>query len=146
MLFIQSIWVTANEPQPLNVFKMGDALTSLDFVIVGNRRIAPLTQVGCFDNWEYSDSSPAVVDRVWYIGSGDKSFYAIDTRTGQTLWNFYAKSKVSSPPSWVAIIGRLTHRRYGGTPSSSAVPSPGRSRLWIPTRANKNGKRIPINN
>lgn len=68
---------------------------------IWRRRIAATNQTASFDNWEYFDSSPAVVNGIIYIGSGDKSLYAIEAASGLPLWNFYAKSKVSSPPAVV---------------------------------------------
>jgi outer membrane protein assembly factor BamB len=62
-------------------------------------RIAETNQTRSFDDYEYFDSSPTVVDGVLYIGSGDKHLYAIQAETGQVLWKFPVNGKVSSPPA-----------------------------------------------
>jgi outer membrane protein assembly factor BamB len=62
-------------------------------------KIAETNQTKSFDDYEYFDSSPAIVDGTIYIGSGDKHLYAIAAATGQPVWNFAVKSKISSPPA-----------------------------------------------
>ncbi|MBI5048399.1 MAG: PQQ-binding-like beta-propeller repeat protein [Deltaproteobacteria bacterium] len=44
-------------------------------------------------------SSPAIVDNVIYIGSADKSFYAIDLITGKKIWKFSTTGAVESSPT-----------------------------------------------
>jgi outer membrane protein assembly factor BamB len=62
-------------------------------------RIAETNQTRSFDDYEYFDSSPTVVDDVLYIGSGDRKLYAIDVKTGQAIWTYSVGSKISSPPA-----------------------------------------------
>ena len=45
------------------------------------------------------DSSPAVVDGVVYIGSGDEYVYALDAATGKQDWRFQTGGYVLSPPA-----------------------------------------------
>ena len=44
-------------------------------------------------------SSPAVVDGVVYIGSGDDKVYAFDAGNGETLWSYTTGSHVFSSPA-----------------------------------------------
>src|SRR6185312_16375226 len=44
-------------------------------------------------------SSPAVVNGVVYIGSGDGNLYAVDQGTGALKWKFPTGSRVTSAPA-----------------------------------------------
>jgi outer membrane protein assembly factor BamB len=44
-------------------------------------------------------SSPAVIDDIAYIGSGDKHLYAIDTENGQVKWKFASQGAIHSSPA-----------------------------------------------
>jgi outer membrane protein assembly factor BamB len=46
-------------------------------------------------------SSPAVADGVVYVGSNDKSLYAIDADTGELIWRYEAYDDIGSTPSVV---------------------------------------------
>jgi outer membrane protein assembly factor BamB len=77
------------------------ALKAEDGSELWNFRIANTNQTESFDNWDYFDSSPAVVDGVLYVGSGDTNIYAVDARTGQQIWKFPTKRRVASSPAVV---------------------------------------------
>ena len=47
-------------------------------------------------------SSPIVVDGVLYVGSDDKSFYAINAETGEKIWSFKTEAPVISS---AAVVG-----------------------------------------
>lgn len=48
------------------------------------------------DFWDTYESSPAVVDGVVYVGSGDGNMYAIDAATGALRWKFATGDVVHS--------------------------------------------------
>lgn len=98
-------------------------------------KIAETNQTKSFDDYEYFDSSPAVVDQVLYIGSGDKCLHAIDTRQGQPLWTFPANSKISSPP---AVVNGVVY--FGVTDGNfHAVDAATGTNLWkFKTQGNPN--------
>lgn len=50
-------------------------------------------------------SSPAVVDGIAYVGSGDGRIYAIETQTGRTIWIHDVGAPVHSSPA--AVGGRV---------------------------------------
>lgn len=52
-----------------------------------------------FDTSGKVGSSPAVVDGTVYIGSDDKSLYAVDAATGNKRWQFGASGHVKSSPA-----------------------------------------------
>jgi outer membrane protein assembly factor BamB len=50
-------------------------------------------------------SSPAVADGKVFIGSWDKSLYALDELTGRELWRFETRDRIySSPTYWNGIV------------------------------------------
>ncbi|XHH07697.1 MAG: PQQ-binding-like beta-propeller repeat protein [Candidatus Bathyarchaeia archaeon] len=51
------------------------------------------------DSDTYTNSSPAVVDGVVYVGSTDHNLYAFRASDGSTLWTFPTPDKVSSSPA-----------------------------------------------
>lgn len=51
-------------------------------------------------------SSPAVVGDIAYIGSEDKSLYAVDIRTGKQLWKFKTGGAVHSSP---AVFNKIVY-------------------------------------
>ena len=53
------------------------------------------------DFWDLYLSSPAVVDGVVYVGSGDGHCYALDAATGQLTWKFATGDVVHSSPAVV---------------------------------------------
>ncbi|HXV98555.1 MAG TPA: PQQ-binding-like beta-propeller repeat protein [Anaerolineae bacterium] len=62
-----------------------------------------------------TQSSPAVVNGLVYIGSSDKHVYAIDAETGQEKWKFETGSPVWSSPAvveGVLYIGSNDHYLY----------------------------------
>lgn len=86
-------------------------------------------------------SSPTVVDGTAYVGSydGDKRtasgdgrgyVYAVDTETGNELWHFETKGKVSSSPT--VVDGTVYITSYGGYRDSilHAVDAESGSELW----------------
>lgn len=61
----------------------------------GNPEVIPMV-------WSYTTggdvfSSPAVVDGVVYVGSGDGNVYALNASSGVKLWNYNIGSAFSSP-------------------------------------------------
>ncbi len=44
-------------------------------------------------------SSPAIIDDIAYIGSGDNHLYAIDTENGQVKWKFATQGAIHSSPA-----------------------------------------------
>lgn len=50
------------------------------------------------NEWDYSISSPAVMDGTVFAGSGNDNFYAVDASTGQEKWQFQAKGPIRSSP------------------------------------------------
>jgi outer membrane protein assembly factor BamB len=53
------------------------------------------------DFWDLYLSSPAVVDGVVYLGSGNGNCYALDARTGEVKWTFATRGVVHSSPAVV---------------------------------------------
>jgi outer membrane protein assembly factor BamB len=58
------------------------------------------------ERWRFAaggaiDSSPAIVDGVVYVGSGDGSLLAIEAATGVELWRFQTDGEVGSSPAVV---------------------------------------------
>jgi outer membrane protein assembly factor BamB len=50
-------------------------------------------------------SAPAVVDGKVYVGSGDRSMYALDANTGKKLWSFAAEGDLESSP--LVLMGKV---------------------------------------
>jgi outer membrane protein assembly factor BamB len=66
----------------------------------------PGNVAGIDQDWGYTTgnsvySSPAVVNGVVYIGSGDGNVYALNAATGAKLWNYTTGNQVSSSPAVV---------------------------------------------
>ncbi len=60
-------------------------------------------------------STPAVTGGVVYVGSNDQSFYALDARTGKTLWFHVAKADIGSSPAvanGIVYVGSSDHKLY----------------------------------
>ena len=51
------------------------------------------------DGDTYTNSSPAVVNGVVYVGSTDGNLYAFQTSDGTKVWSFATGAKVSSSPA-----------------------------------------------
>ena len=98
-------------------------------------KIAETNQTKSFDDYEYFDSSPALMDQTLYMGSGDKNLYAIDARTGQVIWKFPVKTKISSPP---AVVNGVVY--FGVTDGNIyAVDAASGTNLWkFKTQGNPN--------
>jgi hypothetical protein len=67
--------------------------------------LSPSTAGNLGQRWSYaagSDvaSSPAVVNEVVYVGSGDNDVYALNAATGAKLWQFDTRGPVDSSPQW----------------------------------------------
>ena len=61
---------------------------------------------GIAERWRFStdggiQSSPAVVDGVVYVGSGDGTLYALDAASGDERWHFATGERIFSSPSVV---------------------------------------------
>jgi outer membrane protein assembly factor BamB len=86
-------------------FSSGDgflyALQAASGTEIWRCRIAATNQLSRADDWDYFDSSPAILDRTIYVGSSDRQVYAIDAATGQTNWTFQTKARVRSSPAIV---------------------------------------------
>ncbi|HUR96380.1 MAG TPA: PQQ-binding-like beta-propeller repeat protein [Gemmatimonadales bacterium] len=79
-----------------------------DLAHTGSYASPPLTRFGGVQ-WRVQtggpvQSSPAVVDGVVYVGSGDGNLYALDARTGTQRWKFAAGRAVTASP---AVSGGL---------------------------------------
>jgi PGF-pre-PGF domain-containing protein len=57
-------------------------------------------------------SSPSVVDRIVFIGSGDNRVYALNATTGAEIWNYTAVTDVDSSP---AVIDNVVYIGAGDT-------------------------------
>jgi len=65
-----------------------------------NGRIMPTnSELWRFATGHPVHSSPAVLNGIVYVGSGDKNLYAIDALTGKEKWRFATESNVESSPS-----------------------------------------------
>lgn len=68
--------------------------------------------------WAYatlSDSSPAVLNGVAYVGSYDHNVYALDTATGAPRWKYTTGGVVTSSPAvlnGVVYVGSYDHNLY----------------------------------
>ncbi len=68
------------------------------------------------DNDTYTNSSPAVVEGVVYVGSTDGNLYAFRTTDGHKLWSFSVSGSFSSSPAvhnGIAYIGSYTNLTSG---------------------------------
>jgi len=77
--------------------------------------LSPATAPGIDEDWSFTtggfvDSSPAVANRVVYVGSDD-DLYALSASTGAQLWNFTTGGVIISSPSGGQRGGL---RRLGG--------------------------------
>ncbi len=66
--------------------------------------LSPATVGNLVLDWRYLtgggvDSSPAVVDGVLYVGSGDSNVYAVNAVTGAPLWKYATGGGVESSPA-----------------------------------------------
>src|SRR5260221_459650 len=80
----------------------------------------------------YILSSPAVANRVVYIGSNDGLLYALDAKTGKTLWLHVAKSDVGSSPAvanGILYVGSDDHTLYALNAATGAT-------VWTYTTGN----------
>ncbi len=59
------------------------------------------TKLWKFTTGNEVDSSPAVVNGVVYIGSGDSNVYALNATNGHKLWNYTTGGPVFSSPAVV---------------------------------------------
>ena len=78
---------------------------------------APLTNNSLwkYQTGDFVDSSPAVVDGVVYIGSGDKNVYALNASTGSKMWSYQTGFFVVSSPavaSGVVYVGSCDGNFY----------------------------------
>lgn len=65
--------------------------------------------------WDYMQSSPAVVDGVVYVGSGNSNFYAVDAKTGLEKWHFAVNYLTRSSPAvkdGVVFVGDMDRYLY----------------------------------
>ena len=84
--------------------------------------------------WNYTtgsnvDSSPAVVDGVVYVGSGNGNVYALNASSGAKLWIYTTNGWVDSSPAvvdGVVYVGSFDSNVYALNASSGA-------KLWIYT-------------
>ena len=67
---------------------------------------APLTNNSLwkYQTGDFVDSSPAVVDGVVYIGSGDNNVYALNASTGSKIWSYQTDFLVVSSPAVAAGV------------------------------------------
>jgi outer membrane protein assembly factor BamB len=67
---------------------------------------APLTNniLWKYQTGDFVDSSPAVVDGVVYVGSGDKNVYALNASTGSKIWSYQTGFHVISSPAVAAGV------------------------------------------
>jgi parallel beta-helix repeat protein len=67
---------------------------------------APLTNNSLwkYQTGDFVDSSPAVVDGVVYIGSGDNNVYALNASTGSKIWSYQTGFFVVSSPAVAAGV------------------------------------------
>ena len=76
-----------------------------------------------FTTGSWVDSSPAVVDGVVYIGSGDGNVYALNARTGKKLWQYTTGGSVESSPAvveGVVYVGSDDNNLYALDASTGA--------------------------
>jgi serine/threonine-protein kinase len=93
----------------------------------GGRRLNPYENVLNVNNvgrlgvdWRFPTradvgSSPAVVNGVVYVGSGDKNVYALNARTGAKLWSYATGDGVYTSPAVakeVVYVGSLDQNVY----------------------------------
>ncbi len=74
----------------------------------------------------YSNSSPAVVDGVIYVGSNDSNFYAIKATDGSIVWKYKTEASIDSSPAvynGVVYFGSDDHKIY-------ALNSADGTKLW----------------
>jgi eukaryotic-like serine/threonine-protein kinase len=81
--------------------------------------------------WKFSTkgqviSSPAIVNKVLYIGSADHRLYAIDIRSGAKIWEFKTGSGVASSPA--VANGLVYFSSYDG--NVYAVEAVGGKQRW----------------
>ena len=76
------------------------------FAMPGEKKFEAKGLHGCLpraqtipDFWDLYLSSPAVVDGVVYVGSGDNNCYALDSQNGELKWKFETKGVVHSSPA-----------------------------------------------
>ncbi len=72
-------------------------------------------EIWSFDAGGDVQSSPAVVGRTVYFGSGDGSVYAVDIQTGEALWRFRTDGEVFSSPAVVdglVLVGSEDNKLY----------------------------------
>jgi outer membrane protein assembly factor BamB len=82
--------------------------------------LSPATVPNLTLKWSYMTgasvwSSPAVADGIVYIGSDDRSVYALDADTGAVVWSKQTRGKVRSPPAvvkGVVYVGSEDHKVY----------------------------------
>jgi outer membrane protein assembly factor BamB len=78
------------------------------------------TRPGSIERWNYTtgsyiESSPAVVNGIVYIGSGDHKVYALHADTGIQIWNFTTGGYVDSSPAianGIAYVGSYDNKIY----------------------------------
>jgi len=95
-----------------NVYALGarDGKVRWRFATGGERRYTaaglanPPTQV-VSDAFDVFTSSPAIVKQTVYVGSGDRSIYALDAATGKMKWRFRTGDGVhTSPAVWNGTV------------------------------------------
>ena len=81
------------------------------------RHTGEVAWVRVLDDYVYA--SPAVADRLVYVGSYDHRLYALDAVTGEVRWSFDAGERISGSAS---VIGDVVY-----TSTLARVPSRGRT-------------------
>ena len=74
--------------------------------ILNTSNVSSLTEAWSFATGNIVYSSPAVVNGVVYVGSGDNNVYALNASTGAKLWSFATGNSIGSSP---AVAGRVVY-------------------------------------
>lgn len=92
--------------------------------ILNPKNVARLTLYWAADTGSIISSSPAVVDRVVYVGSWDYKLYALDAKTGAVLWTYATENAIASSPAVVngiVYFGSGDHKLYALSAKTGAV-------------------------
>jgi serine/threonine protein kinase len=69
--------------------------------VLNTSNVGQLIPVWSYTTGDAVGSSPAVVNGVVYVGSGDHSLYALDAGTGNKLWSYATGGSIGSSPAVV---------------------------------------------